>query len=469
MSEYRMVIGAERRSGRADEIRSPYDGSLVGLAHAGRWEDLDAAIDAAVGALDAARRTPAHRRASILRAIAGGIQARAADLARLIALEGGKPIRFAEGEVLRAISTFSLAADEALRMAGEVVPMDTSPSGEGRLALTRRVPRGVVAGIAPFNFPLNLVAQKVAPAIAAGCTIVLKPAPQTPLTAHVLADIATEAGLSPGVLNVVHCDPAVAQRMVEDGRVAVLSFTGSDAVGWRLRDLAHKKAVLLELGGNAPVIIDEGVDLSAIMGRVVIAAFAHAGQVCIKAQRFFVHRALWGSFVDGFVSATRAVRRGDPLDPATVVGPLIGPEHVERIRAWVSEAVAAGARVLCGGGAEGNVVEPTVLVDVPDDAKVCAREVFGPVAVLAPVDTFDEALVRANATRYGLQAGVFTPRLDHALRAFDELRYGGVIINDVPTFRVDNMPYGGTGDSGLGREGVRYAIEELTEPRLLVI
>lgn len=469
MMEHRMIIGAERRAGRADEVRSPFDGALIGLAHAGTWEDLDAAIGTAVEAFEISRKLPAHRRATILRGVATRIAARREELARLVALEGGKPIRFARGEVDRATATFSLAADEALRLGGEVIPLDTAPAGEGHLALTRRVPRGVVAAITPFNFPLNLVAHKVAPAIAAGCTVVLKPAPQTPLSAHLLAELALEAGLPPGVLCVVHCDPPVAQRMVEDERVAVLSFTGSDTVGWRLRDLAHKKAVLLELGGNAPVVIDEGVDPAGIMDRMMVAAWAHAGQVCIKAQRIYVHRAVWEPFVEAFVAASRTVVAGDPLDEATVVGPLIGREHVERVQAWVAEAVAEGARVLCGGGVRGSVVEPTVLVEAPAASKVCAREVFGPVTVLEPVESFAAGLARCNETRYGLQAGVFTPRLDHALLAFDTLRYGGVLVNDTPTFRVDNMPYGGTRDSGLGREGVRYAVEEMTEPRLLIM
>jgi acyl-CoA reductase-like NAD-dependent aldehyde dehydrogenase len=412
---------------------------------------------------------PAHRKSSILRGIAARLGERREELARLMALESGKPIALARGEVDRAVTTFLLGADEALRLGGEVVPTDIQPGGEGRLALYRRVPRGVVAAIAPFNFPLNLVAHKLSPAIAAGCSVVLKPPPQAPLTSHVLGTIAAESGLPGGCLNIVHCDPDVAQRMVEDERIAVLSFTGSDTVGWKLRDVARKKSVLLELGGNAPCVIDEGTDIDRIMDRLMVGAWAYGGQVCIKAQRFIVHEALYDRFVDAFVQATRGVQSGDPLDEDTLVGPLIEERHVERVLSWVREAEQAGARVHCGAHAEGSVVFPTVLTDVPDDARVVRDEVFGPVAVIERVESFGAALQACNRTRFGLQAGIFTPRLDHALRAFEELRYGGVLVNDIPTFRVDNYPYGGTKDSGLGREGVASAVVELTEPRMLIL
>ena len=470
-NEHEMQVGGERRrSAQVEDVRSPYDGSLVGRVHKGTADDIDAAIAAASEAFERhARLMPSHRKASILKGVSARLAERKEELARLLAAEGGKPIRFARGEVDRAVMTFELGAGEALRLGGEVLPTDIQPAGEGRLCLYRREPRGVVAAISPFNFPLNLVAHKLSPAIAAGCTVVLKPPPQAPLTAHVLGEIAAAAGLPAGCLNIVHCDPDVAQRMVEDERIAVLSFTGSDAVGWRLRDVAHKKTVLLELGGNAPCVIDEGVDIAGIMDRLMVGAWAHGGQVCIKAQRFFVHRALYDAFLEQFVVATERVGVGDPMREDTLVGPLIGREHTDRVLSWVEAAVRAGARVHCGNRAEGSVVFPTVLTDVDPGLDVACREVFGPVSVVEPFDTFEDAIAKCNRGRYGLQAGVFTPRLDHAMRAYKELRYGGVLINDIPTFRVDNYPYGGTRDSGLGREGVRFAVEEMTEPKVLIV
>jgi glyceraldehyde-3-phosphate dehydrogenase (NADP+) len=463
-------IGGSRRPGAGKEtIRSPYDQSPVGEVAVGGASDMDAAIEAAVAAFDVTRRSPTHERVRVLEQAARLLEQRAAEIAELMAREAGKPIRYCRGEVARAVVTFSLAASECRRLGGEVLPIDLEARAEGRLCVVTRVPRGPVAAISPFNFPLNLVVHKLAPAIAVGASVVLKPPPQCPLTSYALADVLDEAGLAPGALNVVHCPPDVAQRMVEDERMKVLSFTGSDVVGWRLKALAGKKQVLLELGGNAPCVIDEGVDLDAVLEPVLVGAWAHAGQVCIKVQRVYVHDSLHDRFLEAFVRRTRALRCGDPLDPETVVGPVIEPRHVERILAWVKEAVAAGATLHAGGEARGQVVLPTVLTGVPPDAKVCSEEVFGPVTVVERFSAFDEALEACNATRFGLQAGIFTPSLDRALRAFRELDYGGVMINDVPTFRVDNFPYGGTKDSGFGREGVRYAMEEMTEPKVLVL
>lgn len=463
-------IGGARRDGvRTDVIKSPYTGEPVGEVAVGGAQDMDDAIAAAAAAFAETRRLPTHRRVEVLERVSRAIDAQRAALARLMALESGKPITQCEAEVARAAITFALGAAGARGLGGEVLPVDLEPRGEGRLCLTTRVPRGPVAAISPFNFPLNLIAHKLSPAIAVGASVVLKPPPQCPLTGFALAALLEEAGLPPGALNVVPCAPDVAQRMVEDERMKVLSFTGSDLVGWKLKAVAGKKQVLLELGGNAPCVLDEDVDLERALPSIIAASFANGGQVCIRIQRLLVHRARWDEVLARFVEAARAVPWGDPLDARTVVGPLIEPKHVERVVSWVREAVDRGATLRCGGEARGQVVLPTVLTDVPRDARVCREEVFGPVTVLEPFDTFDEALARCNETRFGLQAAVFTRDLGHALRAFRELEYGGVIVNDAPTFRIDNFPYGGTKDSGFGREGVRYAMEEMTEPRVLVV
>jgi glyceraldehyde-3-phosphate dehydrogenase (NADP+) len=465
-----MRIGSElRKSEHAEAVTSPYDGEVVGEVFTGSERDMDDAIGAADSAFESMRRMPTHARIAILREVAAAIGRRAEELAVLMTRESGKPIRFSRGEVARAVVTFELGAAEATRASGEVLPVDLEARSEGRLCLYTRVPRGPVAAISPFNFPLNLIAHKLSPALAIGTSVVLKPPPQCPLTAFVLAEIMAEAGLPDGALNVLHCSPKTAQRMVEDDRMKVLSFTGSDVVGWKLKSLAGRKQVLLELGGNAPCIIDEGVDLDACLTPILTGAWAHAGQVCIKVQRVFVHRSLVAEFLERFVTATRAVPCGDPLDEATVVGPLIEPVHVERVLNWVAEARQAGAELHCGGEADGQVVQPTVLSGVAADQRVCKDEVFGPVTVVEPFDAFEGALASCNASRFGLQAGVFTRDVSRALQAFRELDYGGVLINDVPTFRVDNFPYGGTKDSGFGREGIRFAMDEMSEPKVLLM
>lgn len=467
---YPMRIGSELRSAETvDVITNPFDQSRVGEVSVAGAPDVDDAIAAAAEAFETTRRLPTHRRAAILEAVAAGIEERSEELAELITRESGKPIRYSKGEVGRSVVTFQLAAAETRTWNGEVLPIDLEPRAEGRLCLHTRVPRGPVAAIAPFNFPLNLIAHKLAPAIAVGAPVVLKPPPQCPLTGHVLGDIVADAGLPAGGLSVLHCAPRDAQRLVEDPRMSVLSFTGSDVVGWKLKSLAGKKQVLLELGGNAPCVIDEGVDLDALIDAVVTGAWANAGQVCIKVQRVFVHDSLFEPFMARFVEATRALHCGDPMDDRTVVGPMIEPVHVERVLAWIGEATAAGAKLHCGGEADGTVIQPTILTGADPDAKVCREEVFGPVTVVDRFTSFDEVLARCNAGRFGLQAGIFTNDVAHAMQAYRDLDYGGVLINDIPTFRVDNFPYGGTKDSGFGREGVRYAMEEMTEPKVLIM
>jgi glyceraldehyde-3-phosphate dehydrogenase (NADP+) len=470
MKRYPLRIGDElRETSTVELITSPFDGSPIAEVCIAGEADLEDAIELASRSAAALRDLPTHARAAILERCAAGIAARAEELARLISLESGKPLRFSRAEVERAQLTFTLAAGEARSARGEVLPIDLQPRAEGRLCLSTRVPRGPVAAIAPFNFPLNLVAHKLAPAIAIGTTVVLKPAPQAPLSALELAAILAEAGLPAGGLSVVPCPPATAQRLVEDERLKVLSFTGSDAVGWKLKGLAGKKHVLLELGGNAPCIVDAGVDLDAILTPIVLGAWANAGQVCIKLQRLHVHASLYEEFLTRFLAATRALPCGDPLDPETIVGPLIEAQHVARVLSWVHEAVEAGARLHCGGEAHGSVVLPTILTDVTADLRVCKDEVFGPVTIVEPFERFEDALATCNASRFGLQAGVFTRDLSHALQAHHELDYGGVLINEVPTFRVDNVPYGGTKDSGSGREGVRSAMDELSESKVLIL
>jgi len=462
------IAGTSRTGTEAEVIRNPYDGSPVAEVALAGAADMDEAIAAASAGFAVSRRMPTHERMTILMRTAELIGAHGDELAELMARESGKPIRFCRGEVARAQVTFTLGADEARALGGEVMPIDLEARAEDRLCYYTRVPRGPVAAISPFNFPLNLVAHKLSPAVAVGCTAVLKAPPQCPITAHRLAELMDDAGLPGSMLSVLHCTPTVAQQMVEDERMKVLSFTGSDVVGWRLKALAGHKQVLLELGGNAPCVVDETVALDDVLDRIVTGAWANAGQVCIKVQRIFVHRARFDEFLAAFVARTRAVPCGDPLDPETVVGPLIAPSHVERVLAWIAEATAGGATLHCGGTAAGNVVAPTVLTGTQPEMRVCRDEVFGPVTVVEPVDDFESALAACNDTRFGLQAGVFTRDVGRAMQAVRELDYGGVIINDVPTFRVDNFPYGGVRDSGFGREGVRFAAREMTEPKVAV-
>lgn len=465
-----MRIGAElRQSDQFEPITNPWDGSLVGEVSLATASDLDDAIAAAHDAFDTMRHMPTHRRAAILDNVAALLANHEDEISTLMTQESGKPIRFCRGEVRRAVVTFTLGASEARTFGGEVMPIDLEARAEGRICLFTRVPRGPVAAIAPFNFPLNLIAHKLSPAIAIGTTTVLKPPPQCPLTGFRLAELLAEAGLPDGALNVIHCKPETAQRMVEDPRLKVLSFTGSDVVGWKLKALAGQKQVLLELGGNAPCVVDEGVDLDKVMAPIVMGSWANAGQVCIKVQRLYVHASLYDAFLERFVAETKVVPIGDPMDEKTVIGPMIEPQHVTRVLSWIAEAVADGAVIHCGGTADGQMLEPTILTGARRDAKVCRDEIFGPVTVVEKFDHFEEAIAACNDARFGLQAGVFTQNIDHALSAYRDLEYGGVMINDVPTFRVDNFPYGGVKDSGFGREGVRFAMEEMTEPKVLVM
>ncbi|MBT9555060.1 MAG: aldehyde dehydrogenase family protein [Myxococcales bacterium] len=452
-----------------EKVRSPWDDSVVGEVRVTDAVGLEVAMTRAVAAFEVMRRLPRHARSAILQRAAELVTERADALAVQVVRESGKPLRFARAEVARTAFTLKLGASESLRFGGDEVPIDVDPRGDGRLGLSRWVPKGPIAAFSPFNFPLNLVAHKLSPAIAVGTSVVLKAAPQSPLSAFTLAALLAEAGLPDGALEVVHCPPGVAEAMVRDERLKVLSFTGSDRVGWMLKSIAGRKSVLLELGGNAACIVDGTADLDRAIPAIALGAFGQAGQVCIKVQRVIVTEDAWDAVLERLVAATRALPCGDPMDPETVVGPLIDEGHARRVVDWVQDAVQRGATLHFGGERQGTLVNPAVLSNVDPSCALYRDEVFGPALVVERATDFEDALRRANQSRYGLQAGVFTRDLSRALAAFDRLDVGGVIINDTPTFRVDSMPYGGVKDSGLGREGVASAMRELAEPRLLVM
>ncbi len=441
----------------------------AGQTFAATSEQYEAAVVAAVRAFDETRQLPAYERGRILREISAGIRDRREELGRLIALEASKPIRDALMEVDRATLTFRLGAEEAERMVGETIPLDLMPASKGRVGITRRFPIGPIAAISPFNFPLNLAAHKLAPAIASGNPIVLKPPSKDPLTMLTVAEIVDAAGVPDGAVSILPMSRELGDRMVEDPRFKLLTFTGSPSVGWRMKDRAGKKKVVLELGGNAGVIVDASADLDWAVRRTLVGAFGYAGQVCISVQRMYVHEAVWEPFMERLVEGARGLKVGDPLDPSTDVGPMVDDNAAGRTQTWVDEAAALGGTVLVGGRPDGNFFPPTVLTDVPVSAQVCSNEAFAPLVVAFPFRDFDEAVGQVNDSFFGLQTGVFTNDLDHAWRAFHGLEVGGVIVNDIPTYRIDHMPYGGVKDSGLGREGLRWAIEDMTELRVMVL
>ncbi|MGH9370633.1 MAG: aldehyde dehydrogenase family protein [Vicinamibacterales bacterium] len=464
------LAGKPGRSDRPLEVINPYNGSAVGRTWLAGDSDFEAAVGAAVDAAPQVRSLAAYERAELLMRISRTLVDRRDEVARTVAGETGKAIKDAQTEADRAAATFQAAADAARQLQGEVIPLDLAPHGRGRVGMVRRLPIGPVAAISPFNFPLNLSAHKIAPAIAAGNPIVLKPASKTPLSALYLAEFAVAAGVPEGAISVLPMDRKTGDRLVTDPRFKLLTFTGSSAVGWDMKSRAGKKKVILELGGNAGVIVDDTADVAFAAKRVTAGGFALAGQSCISVQRVFVHERIAEPFTRLLIEAVNGLRAGDPLDPATDLGPMIDEGEAERVASWIQEAVQAGGRILAGGRRlAGAMYAPTVLADVPADAKVCAEEAFGPLVVITTFGSFTDAVRQVNASKYGLQAGVFTSTLEHAMLAFDLLEVGGVIVNDVPTWRIDHMPYGGVKDSGLGREGPRYTIEEMTEPKLLVI
>jgi glyceraldehyde-3-phosphate dehydrogenase (NADP+) len=449
------------------EVINPADGSVVATTFQAGPDELERATVAAVEAFDATKRLPSYARRDALAHVAACIDRDADELATLLSRESGKPIRDARGEVARGALTFRIAAEEATRINGEWLPLDWAPANKGRHGIVRRYPIGPVAGISPFNFPLNLAAHKVAPAIAAGCSIVLKPPSKDPLVMLRVAEYLAETDLPAGAVSILPMDRPTGDRMVSDDRFKLLSFTGSPSVGWKMKAEAGKKKVVLELGGNAGAIVDETANLDWAVERLVYGAFAYAGQVCISVQRIYVVRAIYDEFERRFAERVRDVKVGDPLDPATDLGPMVDVNAVQRTHGWVTDALRAGASAIVAGEPDGRWYGPTVLVDVPRDAMICSEEAFAPVVNLFPVDSFEAAMAEINDSRFGLQCGVFTSSLDRTLAAHDELEVGGVIVNDIPTWRTDAMPYGGVKDSGLGREGLRYSIEDMTEPRLL--
>jgi acyl-CoA reductase-like NAD-dependent aldehyde dehydrogenase len=451
------------------EIHAPYDGSVIASVHQGRREHAEAAIAASVKAFGTTRRLPAFERQRVLRRIADGIRDRKDEFVRTLAQEAGKPIKSARMEVDRAVFTFNVAAEETVRGYGEYLPLDWQQSTAGRWGIVKRFPVGPVAGITPFNFPLNLVAHKVAPAIAAGCSMVLKPAPQTPLSSLLLAEVIQQAGWPDGGFNVVPLSNEDASLLVTDERIKLISFTGSAAVGWAIKNNAGKKKVALELGGNSGVIVHSDADLSYAASRCVTGAFSYAGQSCISVQRIFVEQSVCGKFIELLLASVGKLKVGDPFDESTDVGPLIGENDAIRAQDWVQEAVRGGARLLCGGHRKGSIFEPTVLTSTKPGMKVNCQEIFAPVVTVEPYSDFQSAIKQVNNSPYGLQAGLFTRDAKLIFDAYNELEVGGLIAGDVPTFRIDHMPYGGIKDSGFGREGLRDAIQEMTEPKLLVM
>jgi acyl-CoA reductase-like NAD-dependent aldehyde dehydrogenase len=463
-----LIAGEWVETGEWQDVRSPYSGDVVGRVAKAGADETRRAIDAAEAAMR--EPLPAHKRAEILVRVAGGLGRRHEEVARLISDEAGKPLKAAKIEASRAMSTYTFSAVEARKLAGEVVPMDAAQAGEGKLGFTLRTPIGVVGAISPFNFPLNLVAHKIAPALAAGCAVVLKPASQTPLSALLLAELETEAGLPPGWLNVV-VGPAseIGDALIEDERVKVITFTGSGDVGWKLRERAPRKRVNLELGNATPLIVEADADVDTAASATAQHGFSFAGQSCISIQRVYVQRSVYEEFVARLLPKVEGLVLGDPAEQATDVGPVIDDDARDRILEWIEESRTAGAEIMTGGELDGELIRPTVIANASPELRVSCEEVFGPVVTVTPYESLDEALELANGTKYGLQAGIFTNDLQTAFHAAQELEFGGVTVNEAPTFRADQMPYGGVKASGNTREGPAYSVREFTEERVVVL
>ena len=470
MKAKKILIGGEwREASETITVKSPFSGEVLAEVFSANEAENEEAISLSEWAAKEMRELPRFEIAAGLRKIAEGIEKRKKEFAETIAKEAAKPIKTAIGEVERGIATFAWAAGEAERFVGEVVPIDTIATGKGKTAQTKRIPRGVIYGITPFNFPLNLVGHKVAPALASGNAIIIKPSQRTPLTALLLGEVFMESGLPKGALQIVPMDTKYIESVYADERIKMISFTGSAEIGWNIKAKAHKKFVTLELGGNAPVIVDESADFERSFKQTTMGAFAYAGQVCISVQRIYIHEKIFDEWTEKFVENAKNLKKGNPLDESTELSAMIDEKAAEKAQSWVTEAKENGAEILCGNTRDGAMLDATVVTNTNPEMRVIAEEIFAPVVAVEKFADFAEAVDLANSTKFGLQSGVFTNSLANVAYASDNLEYGGVIINDVPTFRVDNMPYGGSKDSGFGREGVRYAMEEMSEIRLIVI
>lgn len=470
MKEYKLFIDGKWQEGsEIRTIKSPYDNQEVAKVHFADESQMKDAVSSAHNAYEKTRKLSSHERSVILEKISDTIEQRKDELAESIALCAGKPIKSSRVEVSRAVSTFKIASEEAKRINGEIIPLDLSSQTKERWGFVRRFPIGVVAGITPFNFPINLVAHKVAPAIASGNPIILRPASQVALTSLLLGEIIKETNLPPGGVNVVPCGYKAADVLIDDERVKKITFTGSPAIGWELKKRAYKKRITLELGGNAAVVIEPDADLKYALDRTVLGSFSYSGQVCIAIQRVYLHEKIYDQFLSDFVATTEKLKMGDPLSDDTDIGPMINEDAAKQTEEWIEEALNQKAKALCGGKRKGSMVPPTILENVDPSLRISRLEAFAPVAVVYRYSDFGEALASVNNSIYGLQAGVFTNDLKKAFQAYEVLDVGGVIVNDIPTFRIDHMPYGGVKESGFGREGLKYAMDEMTELKLMAL
>ena len=462
------VAGRFLETGKELEVINPFNGTIVKTTFLAGDSELETAISAAVSVKPALLDFPSYKRYEALMHIRARLSERREEFGRTLMLESGKPIRYALAEIDRSIQTFTIAAEESKRLPREYISLDWTPAGEKKEGIVKYFPAGIVAGIAPFNFPLNLAVHKIAPAIAAGCPVIIKPSSTTPLSTLLLAQIIAETQLPEGSVSIMPMDRITGNKLVTDPRISVLSFTGSPDVGWKMKNDAGKKKVVLELGGNAGVILTEGADLESAVKKCVTGAFAYSGQVCIHTQRIFVQQEVIADFIKEFSERTLKLNIGDPSKPETEFSSMIDEENAIRVEKWIGEAIKDGARLICGGKREGSLMAPTVLTNTNPSMRVRSEEVFGPVVTIDSYENFEEAISLINDTRFGLQAGVFTNNIKEMDKAFIGLEVGGVIINDVPNFRADHMPYGGIKDSGHGREGVKYALLDMLEPRILV-
>ncbi len=469
MSSYKIYVGGEFiETANKLEVRNPFSNELFASTFLAGQEELEQAIQKAQAIKSTLKKLPSFKRYEILMQIAHEIKNNRTYLATVLASESAKPMKYALGEIDRAAQTFIVAAEECKRLPKEYISLDWTQAGEGKEGIVNYFPVGLVAGIAPFNFPMNLAVHKIAPAIAAGCPIILKPASSTPLSTLELAKIIDRTSLPKGAVSILPMNRIAGNQLVTDERFQLLSFTGSPVVGWEMKRNAGKKKVVLELGGNAAVIVTQTAEIDKAISKCVTGGFAYSGQICIHAQRFYVHESVFEKFISAFIEATKKIKLGDPLDPATDISSMIDVENAKRVESWINEAVVQGAKILLGGKRKSNYVEPTIITNTNDTMKVCAEEVFGPVVVIEKYESFQEAIDKVNTSRFGLQAGLFTNYQKEIDQAFNEIEVGGLVINDVPTFRVDHMPYGGVKDSGLGREGVKYAMLDMLEPKILV-